>query len=733
MKLLFLLTISFGLSLSAFAKVVRYELSINKKTVNLSGKKKVDFALAINDQIPGPTLEFTEGDEAEIVVKNDSEEHDVSTHWHGILLDPYYDGVPYVNSPPIMPGDQFTFKFKVRQHGTYWFHSHTAVQEQKGVYGSIVIHPKNKTISYDRDLVAVLSDWSDEDPNQILKNLRKEGEYYQYKKRTIRSYLTAYKEGSLSNHLYNEMTRMGGMDFSDVGYDAFLINGKRSSTFEDLRPGEKVRIRIINAAASSYFNVSLGDVSMKVISADGTDIDPLQAKEIFIAPAETYDVLYEVPANKSLELRANSQDGTGYGSLWIGKGEKVPAPNKERPDLYMKMYMGSFWDTLKYGGSMTKPPVDYSKMGHGMHGGMSMGKGMNMQGDMSSMDHSQMKSNEHDHSMNMKMDMKDHSAMTMDEEVKVIPTLTVDNLKAQGSTVFDEKIPRHDVKLVLDGDMERYIWVINGKAMFEDYSIPVQQNKVVRFTYVNNSMMNHPFHLHGHFFRVVNDNGEKSPLKHTVDVPPFGQRTIEFYTNEPGEWMLHCHNLYHMQTGMARTVKYMSFVPREDIQKLQKNDPHLGDHIYYRGELEASTNHAQTRFNFMDTWNEVEFRAEGRRDFGWQGEGDLFYKRWLNKYTSLIAGGTLVEQYGAAVAGVGYVLPFRIATHALIDHKGRARLDLLRRFQWSEYIYSDAEFTFRQKQDSEFEVTLMYQRQWAWSAGLMFTERSAGVGAQYFF
>ena len=184
MKLLFLLTISFGLSLSAFAKVVRYELSINKKTVNLSGKKKVDFALAINDQIPGPTLEFTEGDEAEIVVKNDSEEHDVSTHWHGILLDPYYDGVPYVNSPPIMPGDQFTFKFKVRQHGTYWFHSHTAVQEQKGVYGSIVIHPKNKTISYDRDLVAVLSDWSDEDPNQILKNLRKEGEYYQYKKRT---------------------------------------------------------------------------------------------------------------------------------------------------------------------------------------------------------------------------------------------------------------------------------------------------------------------------------------------------------------------------------------------------------------------------------------------------------------------------------------------------------------------------------------------------------------------
>lgn len=720
MNSFFILMFSLALSLAASAKVVRYELSISKKTVNLSGKKKVNFALAINGQIPGPTLEFTEGDDAEIVVKNDSDEHDVSTHWHGILLDPYYDGVPYINSPPIMPGKQFTFKFKVRQHGTYWFHSHTAVQEQKGVYGSIVIHPKKKSIQYDRDLVAVLSDWSDENAVQILKNLRKEGEYYQYKKRTVRSYWTAFKEGSLSNHLYNEMTRMGGMDFSDVGYDAFLINGKRNSIYEDLRPGEKVRIRIINAAASSYFNVSLGDITMKVISADGTDIDPVQAKEIFIAPAETYDLLYEVPTNKSLELRAITQDGTGYGSLWIGRGEKVPVPLKEKPDLYMKMYMGSFWDTLKYGGSMTEPPVDYSKMGH------------EMQANMSSMDHSQMKSGEDDRSMNMKMDMRDHSTMSMDDMKETVSTLTVDKLKALSSTAFDEKIPRHDVKLVLDGDMERYIWVINGKAMFEDYSIPVKPNQIVRFTYVNNSMMNHPFHLHGHFFRVVNENGEKSPLKHTVDIPPFGRRTMEFYTDEPGEWMLHCHNLYHMQTGMARTVKYMSFVPREDIQKLQKKDPHLADHIYYRGELEASTNHAQTRFNFMNTWNEVEFRAEGRKDFGWQGEGDLFYKRWLNKYTSLIAGGTLVQQYGAGVAGVGYILPFRINTHTLIDHKGRARLDLLRRFQWTEFIYSDAEFTFRQKQDSEFEVTLMYQRQWSWSAGFMFTERSVGFGVQYF-
>jgi CopA family copper-resistance protein len=712
-----------------FAKVVRYELNVTREKVNLSGKKSVDFALLVNHSIPAPTLEFTEGDEAEIVLKNDSDEDEISVHWHGILLDPYMDGVPYVNTPPIYPGKSYTFRFKLRQHGTYWYHSHTNVQEQKGVYGAIVIHPKEKTIKYDRDIVAILSDWSDENPTQILKNLRKDGEYYLYKKKTMRSIWGAYKAKSLGNYFYNEMTRMGGMDYSDVGYDAFLINGKKSSEISNLQPGEKVRIRIINAAASSYFYVSMGKEPMRVISADGVDIKSVLANEILIGMAETYDLLYVVPENKSIELRANSQDGTGYGSLWIGKGEKEQAPDKPRPDLYMKMDMGSFWDNLKYTGSFTK-----SSMSGMDHSKMNMDSMDHSKMNMDSMDHSKMNMDSMDHS---KMDMgsMDHSKMdhSKHEKKSAVKILTVDDLEAQPSTKFSSTIPQHDVKLILDGDMERYIWLINGKAINQDRTITIKENEIVRFTFVNNSMMHHPMHLHGHFFRVITKKSDNSPMKHTVDVPPHSTRVIEFYSNEPGEWMLHCHNLYHLKTGMARVVKYSSFTPNKEIQHLQKHDPHLHDHIYYKGMLEASTNHSQAQLNLMNNWNEIELRTELRSDFGWQGEGDAFYKRWINKYTSLIAGGTIVQRYGAAVAGVGFKLPFILETHSLIDHEGRIRFDLNKRIHWTETIFTDADFTFRQKQPSEFEITLMYQNNWSWSAGLMFTEHSAGVGGQYNF
>jgi hypothetical protein len=355
--------------------------------------------------------------------------------------------------------------------------------------------------------------------------------------------------------------------------------------------------------------------------------------------------------------------------------------------------------------------------------------------DHSKMDHSKMDHSKMDHS---KMDHSkmDHSKMDHSKEsstAEVIDEFDVTKAEALEKTKFNSSIPRHEVKLVLDGDMERYIWHINGKAIHEDRTITIKENEVVRFTFVNNTMMHHPMHLHGHFFRVLNDNGEKSPMKHTVDVPPHATRVIEFYSDEPGDWMLHCHNLYHLKTGMARVVKYSSFTPVKEIQKLQKQDPHLHDHIYYRGMLEAATNHAQAQLNLMNTWNEIELRTELRNDFGWQGEGDLFYKRWLNKWTNLIAGGTLIEQYGAGVVGVGYILPFLFETHTLIDHEGRLRLDLEKRFQWSKTIYTDAEFTFRQKQPSEFEISLMYQNNWAWSAGLMFTEHSAGAGLQYNF
>lgn len=690
MKILFLFTLFCSFNL--FAKTVKYELTAENKSINLSGKETVNFAITVNGGIPAPTLEFTEGDDAEITVINKLKDDELSIHWHGILLDPYMDGVPYVNTPPIHPGEKYVFKFRLRQNGTYWYHSHTNVQEQKGVYGAIVIHPAKSTIKYDKDLVVVLSDWSDEDSKDILKNLRKDGDYYLFKKGTMRSWLGAMKEDKLKNFLYNEWTRMGGMDYSDVGYDAFLINGQKSSQGIVAHPGNKIRLRIINAAASTYFNVSLGNVPMRIISMDGVDISPKLAKSFLIGMAETYDVLFEIPEHKNFELKATAQDGTGSTSTWIGMGEKVPAPELPFPDMYALM--------------------DHSGMDHSSMNHETM--------DVSTVDHSSMDHSKMDHSS---MDQSNTTTQT-----EVVKNFTVDDAESETVTTLPSSAPVHDVKLVLDGDMRRYIWHINGKAIHQDRTIEIKPNQIIRFTFENKTMMHHPMHLHGHFFRVVNKAGSKSPMKHTVDVPPLMTRTIEFYTNEPGEWMLHCHNLYHLKTGMARVVKYSSFTPNSEIRKLQKHDPHNHDHLYYRGMLETATNHAQAQFNFMNTWNELELRTELRNDFGWQGEGDAFYKRWLNKWSALVVGGTLVKREGAAVAGINYILPFLVDSHVLLDHKGRARLDLEKRFQWSKYIYTDAEFTFRQKQESEFEVSLMYQKNWAWSAGLMFTEHSAGVG-----
>lgn len=713
MKFLLLFFALTLLALSSHAKRVEYTLVATKEKVNVSGKKTIDFALLLNNQIPAPILEFTEGDVAVIKLVNNIPGEEISVHWHGLLLDPYMDGVPYVNTPPIRSGESFTFEFPLRQSGTYWYHSHTGVQEQKGLYGAFIIHPKEKKIKSDKDLVLVLSDWIDENPNQVLANLRKDGDYYSFKKNTMRSWAGAIKQGSLKNYLYNEWTRMGGMDLSDVGYDAFLINGKKEYQALVAHPGEKIRIRVVNAAASSYFYLNLGNLPMKVISADGIDIKPKLTNEILIGMAETYDILFEVPEHKNFEFKASAQDGTGSASAWIGMGEKVLAPVKPFPDMYALMDHGAHGEGH---GSMDHSKMDHSKMDH------------------SSMNHSEM-----DHGSEIKdqkQRLNETPTLSHDNENKedqIIPLLTVNDLEAQEDTTLPMNKPKFDVTLELDGDMERYVWLINGKAIHQDRNLMINEGDIVRFTFKNNTMMHHPMHLHGHFFRVLNKFGEKSPLKHTVDMAPHTTRTIEFYANEPGEWMLHCHNLYHMKTGMGRVVTYSSFKRRPVMNQYQKLDPHLHDHPYYRGMLEVATNHLQGEFYLLKTWDELELRVESRNDFEWETEGDLFYKRWFNRYTHLIAGGTLVEGESAAVAGFGYLLPMLVETHTIVDQKGRLRLNLEKRFQWTKYIYTDAEFTFRQKQPSEFEVSLMYQKQWSWSAGLMFTENSAGIGAQYNF
>lgn len=709
--------------ISALAKTVRYELSIANQPMNMSGKKSVDFSLTVNGGIPAPTLEFTEGDEAEILVKNNLAKEEASIHWHGILLPPEQDGVAYVNTPPIFPGKSHLFKFKIRQHGTYWYHSHTAVQEQKGVFGAFIIHPKKQTIKADKEAVVVISDWSDENADQILKNLRKDGDYYLYKKHSIRSIAGALKAGQLKTYFSNEWERMAGMDVSDVGYDAFLINGKRDSQLLMAHPGETIRLRIINAAASSYFYVSLGGLPLRVVSADGIDIEPIEAKEILMGMAETYDVLFTVPEHKNYELRATAQDVTGFGSGWIGMGEKVFALDKPQLDLYAPMNHGS------HGGSHAS-----SGHGHEQHGS------------------SQAQHTEHDTSLHEQHNMHSghvmqghtgHSAAAAQPKASAsVETLTVDEIKALSPTTLPKTAPITDLKLVLGGDMERYVWHINGKAIHEDRNIYINEGDVVRFTFVNDTMMHHPMHLHGHFFRVINKNGEKSPLKHTVDVPPNGSRTIEFYANEPGQWMLHCHNLYHMKTGMARVVKYMSYKPTPEMAAHEKHDHHMHDHMYTYGSLEAATNRARFNFKLMRTWDELVLETEStsdtKKDYAvegtWDTEGDLLYRRWYGNFLNISVGGTYFDKESFGLLGVGYILPMLIETQVFVNHEGKFRLDLQKRFQWTTNIFTEAEFSWRPKweaeNDEDYAVSLMYGPSWTWSAGLMLTNKSVGVGAQ---
>lgn len=709
---------TFLLSGQVFAKTVHYDLAIASQKVNITGEE-VDWAITVNGGIPAPTLEFTEGDDAEITVTNHLPKEEVSIHWHGILLPPEEDGVAYVNTPPIFPGKSRTFKFKIRQSGTYWYHSHTLLHEQKGVFGAFVIHPKQETIQADKEAVVVLSDWSNEDADQILRNLRKDGNYYLYKKDAIRSILGAAKAGELKTYFQNEWIRMGGMDLSDIGYDAFLINGKKDSQLLVAHPGQKIRLRIINAGASTYFYVSLAGLPMKVISADGHDIEPVYAKELFMGMAETYDVLFTVPEHKNFELRATAQDVSGHASTWIGMMQKVPAPDKAKPDLYA--------------------PMDHSA--HGGHAGHEMAgmdhSSMNHEQEMSGeMDHSQM-----DHSM-QDMNMSDHAGHAMVETEKpgeVLETLTVDQLKAKESTVLPAGKKVTELKLTLGGDMDRYIWHINGKAIFEDKYILINEGDIVRFTFANETMMHHPMHLHGHFFRVLNANGDKSPLKHTVDVPPMGTRTIEFYANEPGQWMLHCHNLYHMHSGMARVVKYLSYQPSVDLEHAghhhDSQDPHDHDHWYQTGNLQAATNSVEGRYKLSQTWNEFQIRAESRKDDNWNGEGDLFYRRWHDNFLNFILGGTAVEHDNRGMIGLGYTLPLLIHTNVLVDHKGKLRVDLEKRFQWTSTIFTEAEYRWRQDEDlgSETALSLMYGKNWNWAGGLRYTDHSLGLGFQYNF
>jgi FtsP/CotA-like multicopper oxidase with cupredoxin domain len=627
------------LSLTGFAK--SYNLTINEKMVSFSGKEKM--GMAVNNSIPGPTLTFTEGDTAEINVTNNMDV-ETSVHWHGLILPNFQDGVPYLTTPPIRPGKTFTYRFPITHSGTYWYHSHTGLQEQQGIYGSIVIKPKKQKLKYDRDLVLVLSDWTDEDPNEVLRTLKRGSDWYSIKKKTAVSISDAISNGALGGLLGIWKMRMPGIDISDVYYDAFLINGKKDIQYSELKAGERVRVRVINAAASTYFWTTIGDANARLVSADGVDVVPVKTSKVLHAIAETYDYIVTIPKNGSIEFRASAQDGSGYATAILGSGKIHKAMIVKAPDY-----------------------IERTKSSGGMNHSMDMSSDMKMDHsmpDMNMMDHSSHKM------MNHNMEKED---MTMKKGMNSKGSeFSYDILKSPIKTSLKENNVKN-IELNLTGNMWRYVWSLNGKTLSEVDKIKINRGEVIRVVLNNKTMMHHPMHLHGHFFRVLNKNGEYSPFKHTVDVEPMKSVTIEFPANETGDWFFHCHVLYHMKGGMARIFSYGDKRDSRLDNFSLSNVLDMDRHWYTWTETKAASHYGSIELTSSNTRNQFNLGAE----YGWNKnlEADISYDRFLSDYFRVYLGANtenkIEEELGATetvgTLGVKWLLPYFIDSNFRID------------------------------------------------------------------
>lgn len=669
--------------------VHEYNLTIKEEMVNKSGKEVK--GMTINGTIPGPTIEFTEGEYAVIYVKNEMSQ-ETSVHWHGLLLPNFYDGVPYLNTPPVKPGQTQKYEFPINQSGTYWYHSHTMLQEQSGVFGSIVIKPKKQTLTYDKDLVLMLSDWTNEKPMNVLRNLKRGNEWYSIKKGTATPLNQVIERGAFGAQLNFWRQRMNGADIADVYYPAFLINGEERVEYPEFKAGEKVRLRIINGGASTSFWMTFGGEEPILVSADGLDVMPVKKNKTFIGIAETYDFIITVPEEGKIEFKTTAQDGSGTASAFIGNGKVLAAMIIPRPDKIGMMQKMAKMD-MKMGAHAIKfqPKKDERfkmKEEYGMQmdkmSGMDMGKPKDSMG----MDHSKMKGMKMEDSKRSKMDMsqpkdamKKESMVGMD----LFSEYNYDYLKSPKKTNYNKNIPVKEVLLNLTGNMNRYIWSMNGVPLSEADKIKISSKEVTRVTFNNLTMMHHPMHLHGHFFRVINKNGDYSPLKHTVNVPPMQKVTIEFYGNngdEYGDWFFHCHILYHMMGGMARVVSYdTARDPRMEEFPVSKIIQET-DKWYSWGMMDVASH--TTGFNLITSNIRNQFNAS--LEYGWNKnvEAEFTYERYLHDNLRVYGGvnienetrNSLGQFNTTAVVGIRYLTPYLFNFDVRVDNKLRPRIAL---------------------------------------------------------
>ena len=531
-------------------------------------------AITLNGVLPGPLIRLKEGQNVRLHVENTLDE-DTSIHWHGLILPFQMDGVPGVSFPGIKPRTTFTYEFPVKQSGTYWYHSHSGLQEQQGHYGPMVIDPAGADpVAYDREHVIVLSDWSFLHPHQIISKLKAEGGYFNRQKQTLAGMLEGGPEEqmSASERLMWGKMRMDPTDIADVtaATYTYLINGHGpTENWTGLfRPGERVRLRIVNAGAMTIFNVRIPGLTMTVVSADGQNVRPVAVEEFQIGAAETYDVIVQPTEDRAFHLRRGIDRSFGHGPRHFGA-----APRHDR------------------GSAPAPPPTDAVNDRHG-NGGHDRWRARLDGRDGSWVDGDgpqrcrRWRDGGHGPRVFQSIGAMDMSNMNMRDKSLVPPSVKVGvgvdsiamapidrtgepglGLENVGHKVLtyrdlmalsphpDKRAPTRSVEVHLTGNMERFMWSIDGTKMSENPEpIRFERNERVRVTMINHSMMTHPMHLHGHFFEVVNGHTGSHPLKHTVNVLPGGKVSFDLTADAPGDWAFHCHLLMHMHAGMMRVV-----------------------------------------------------------------------------------------------------------------------------------------------------------------------------------
>lgn len=556
------------------------QLTVAESPVNFTGEMRL--ATTINGSLPAPTLRLREGDTVTIRVTNHLPVA-TSIHWHGILLPFQMDGVPGISFAGIAPGETFTYRFRLQQSGTYWYHSHSGHQEQTGMYGAIIVEPRGgETIRADRDYVVQLSDWTDENPEHVFAKLKVQSDYYNYNKPTVGDFFRDVSDGGVAaaiekRKMWNEM-RMNPTDLADLSAATYtyLMNGTTpAGNWTGLfRPGERIRLRFINGAANSFYDVRIPGLKLTVVQSDGVNVEPVTVDEFRFGPGETYDVLIE-PTEEAHTIFAQSMDRSGYarGTLAVRAGLEVPVPMLDKVEwLTMADMMGSMAGMNHEAMS----GMDHASMNHEMpgmdHGAMPMGHDMSqMQHGAMAMDHGQhmMHDNplakpsdkvhhartEYGPSTDMRVDMPrtglDDPGIGLRNNGRKV--LTLADLSTIGGPL-DPRGPTREVELHLTGNMERYTWSFDGLEFGSSTPVHFKHGERVRVILQNDTMMTHPMHMHGLWSELETAEGKFQARRHTIPVQPAQRISFLVNADAVGRWAWHCHLMFHMHAGMFREV-----------------------------------------------------------------------------------------------------------------------------------------------------------------------------------